>query len=134
MKGNIITASLLFTAISLSGCANSSGPLEISEADVMKKPSRCGFHEKENDQSNNIDPISRNKTPKYPLAAARDRVQGYAKMEFDISEDGRPVNINVIEGYPGDTFANAAAAALTGWRYPAEESTCQVVQLDFRIE
>ena len=133
MKGNIITASLLFTAISLSGCANSSGPLEISEADVMKNPSRCGFHEKENDPSTIISPTTR-EDPNYPLAAARDRVQGYARMEYDISENGRPVNINVIEGYPGDTFANAAAAALTDWRFPTKASTCQVVQLDFRLE
>ncbi len=133
MKGNIITASLLFTAISLTGCANSSGPLEISEADVMKKPSRCGFHENENDPSTIISPTTR-EDPNYPLAAAMDNVQGYARMEYDISENGRPVNINVIEGYPGDTFANAAAAALTDWRFPPQASTCQVVQLDFRIE
>ncbi|WP_414829653.1 TonB family protein [Alteromonas sp. H39] len=133
MKGYVNTASLLFAAISLTACSSSYGPLEISEADVMKNPSRCGFHETENDPSNIITPISR-KDPNYPLAAAMDEVQGYAEMEYDISEDGRPVNINVIEGYPGDTFANAAAAALTGWRFPAQASTCQVVRLDFRLE
>jgi protein TonB len=62
-------------------------------------------------------------------------------MVFDITIDGKPDNIDVIESYPSDIFANEAKQALSQWRYkPAEKngshvrSICHQLQLNFEIE
>lgn len=78
------------------------------------------------------------KDPKYPISAARAGIGGYVRMEFDISKEGNPININVIESYPSDTFVDAATESLSYWKYtPVVDhgevilSKCHSVQLDF---
>lgn len=78
------------------------------------------------------------KDPKFPISAARAGKSGYVKMEFDISKEGNPININVIESYPSDIFADAATESLSHWKYtPVVNqgevilSKCHSVQLEF---
>ncbi len=55
--------------------------------------------------------------PKYPKSAARSGVQGWVKMSFDISKEGKPVNILVIDSLPKQVFDDAAKEALSQWFY-----------------
>ncbi|MGX5173353.1 TonB family protein [Aliikangiella sp. IMCC44653] len=79
--------------------------------------------------------------PMYPVDAAKDNVQGYAKVQFDISEAGHPFNIRVIESRPKGFFEKSSRRAVSKWRYNpqinAGKATVvkdQVVVLDYKLE
>lgn len=73
------------------------------------------------------------KPPVYPRQAARNGIEGYVRLEFDISPKGIPININVIEASPSDVFNQAAVVSFSGWRYQPKASQCHGVQLDFNM-
>ena len=59
---------------------------------------------------------------------------GWAKVRFDISHSGKPVNIEVVEECPaGGEFGAAAATAVAEWSYRDDQANQDgaVVQLDF---
>jgi len=78
--------------------------------------------------------------PKYPAAAARDGIEGWVKLRFDINEIGGVTNIEVIDAEPKRVFNKAARQALRKWKYRAksEDGKAMVqqgltVQLDFNM-
>jgi len=78
--------------------------------------------------------------PEYPLRAAKKGLEGYVVFEFDISTEGQPVNINITESYPGNTFKSATTKALKQWRYePAilngkpVDTKCHTLRLDMTM-
>lgn len=78
--------------------------------------------------------------PKYPLEAARSRMEGYVVMVFDITQEGKTDNIEVIKSYPSDVFEIEAKRALSQWVYqPAEKdgvsvrSICHELTLEFKL-
>ena len=77
----------------------------------------------------------------YPTEAALNRTEGYVGMQFDISEEGKPFNIKVIESVPEGVFDRSALLALSKWRYKPKKvdgvAVTQIgmkVQLDFKVE
>ena len=79
--------------------------------------------------------------PTYPIHAARNKIGGFVKMSFDISESGEPINIKVLKSAPERIFLKAAIKALSNWKYaPKVENGKAVVQqdltvrLDFKME
>lgn len=72
--------------------------------------------------------------PTYPAYAARNGIEGYVQMRFDIDEDGEPVNIKVINAVPEKIFDQAAIKALANWRYaPKVVNGVAVVQKDLVV-
>lgn len=74
--------------------------------------------------------------PKYPLAAAQQRITGYVQAEFNIKPDGSVTDVKIIKAEPADTFNKEAIRALEQWRYQpsAEGVTGATVQLDFMLD
>ena len=79
-------------------------------------------------------------SPEYPKSAARNKINGYVKFEFDISSEGKPFNIGVIESSQSGLFIKPATQALKKWRFnPYKEnglpidSICQSIRLDFKV-
>ena len=58
--------------------------------------------------------------PKYPVAAARDGVEGWVNLSFDINEIGQVVNVKVLDAQPKRIFNKAAKQALRKWKYRAK--------------
>jgi protein TonB len=79
--------------------------------------------------------------PKYPPAAARDGVNGWVRLRFNIGADGRVTDVQVLAAEPRRVFDQEAMRALKNWKYqPKLENGRAVaqsdleVQLDFRLD
>jgi len=79
-------------------------------------------------------------SPKYPITAARDGIEGWVKLAFDINKVGAVVNITIIDSSPKRMFDRAAKQALKKWKYKAKSmngnyvyQANQTVQLDFKM-
>ncbi len=80
-------------------------------------------------------------SPKYPITAARDGIEGWVKLAFDINKLGEVVNISILDSNPKRIFDRAAKQALKKWKYKAKSmagefvnQTNQTVQLDFNMD
>lgn len=61
--------------------------------------------------------------PKYPIGAARDRREGWAKLSFIIEKDGSVSNVITKEASGSKDFTLAAKKAVMQWQYqPAMEN------------
>lgn len=91
------------------------------------------------DRDNQARPIVRI-SPKYPLDAVRNGIEGWVVLAFNINAIGEVVNISVIKSNPKRIFDKAARQALKKWKYQAKkvdgkavEQQNLTVQLDFTM-
>lgn len=85
--------------------------------------------------STNVVPLVRI-PPRYPMRAARRRVEGWVKVEFTITESGTVKDAVVVESQPSDMFDDAALQAIAKWKFkakiidgePFEQRAVQVLQ------
>ncbi|MER2491995.1 energy transducer TonB [Catenovulum sediminis] len=78
--------------------------------------------------------------PRYPAVAARDGIEGWVELSFDINKLGQVENIQIIKSEPKRIFDRSAIKALSSWRYKPliKNGTPQVqngltVRLDFSL-
>ncbi len=78
--------------------------------------------------------------PKFPTKAARDGIEGWVQLSFEINEIGGVENVNVINSQPRRVFDREAKKALRKWKYKpkmvegkAQRQTGLTVQLDFKL-
>jgi protein TonB len=78
--------------------------------------------------------------PKFPTKAARDGIEGWVQLRFDINELGNVENVSVIDAKPKRIFDREAKKALKKWRYnpkvvdgKAIKQIGLTVQLDFKL-
>ncbi|MFT0212083.1 energy transducer TonB [Pseudomonas sp. F1_0610] len=78
--------------------------------------------------------------PVYPDQARRRGIEGYVKLAFTITRDGRVENIRVVDSSPRNVFDREARRAATRWRFaPRTEGGISVDReatktLQFRLE
>ncbi len=78
--------------------------------------------------------------PKFPTKAARDGIEGWVQLKFDINELGNVENVSVLNAQPKRIFDREAKKALRKWRYnpkvvdgKAIKQIGLTVQLDFKL-
>ena len=79
--------------------------------------------------------------PQYPAAAARDGIEGYVILSYDVSPTGQVINAKVIDAQPKRTFDKDALRALRKWKFNptvvdgvAKVLPNQQVRLDFNLQ
>ena len=71
--------------------------------------------------------------PQYPPSAVSKGVEGFVEVSFTVTELGRVENALVTAAEPPGVFEQAALAAISRWRYGAEEGR-QAVGLSHRFD
>ena len=69
--------------------------------------------------STNVIPLVRI-PPRYPMRAARRKIEGWVKVEFTITEEGTVKDADVIESLPSGIFDQAALRAISKWKFKAK--------------
>ena len=78
--------------------------------------------------------------PIYPDSARRRGIEGYVKLAFTITADGKVENIRVLESSPANVFEREARRAAVRWRFSPSSENGQLVAreavktLQFRLE
>ncbi|MEW6996574.1 energy transducer TonB [Colwelliaceae bacterium BS250] len=75
--------------------------------------------------------------PRYPIAAARNKIKGWVKLSFSINREGEVEDVMVIESEPEKIFDQAAIDALKHWRYKPQLNKGKTVKqqnLSVRID
>lgn len=71
----------------------------------------------------------------YPISAAKQGIEGFVQLEFDISAEGKPVNIKVVKSEPEGIFDEKAICALSKWKYaPKIENGVAVAQAGVKVQ
>lgn len=65
--------------------------------------------------------------PEYPEQAQQQRIEGWALVEFTVSEDGRPEGIQIVDSEPGTVFDESAVNAATHLVYVPRVKNGQLV-------
>lgn len=88
----------------------------------------------------NAEPIERVK-PEFPQEAALKGIEGWVLLRFDITEEGRVENIEVINANPRNMFERKARDAVKKWKYAPRMANGQAVkvigrevQIDFKFD
>ncbi len=55
--------------------------------------------------------------PKYPVAAARTRREGWVNVRFTVGVDGHVDNVTVVDSNPSHVFDRAATRAVSRWEF-----------------
>lgn len=94
------------------------------------------LHSNNNDEARPIVRVS----PKYPLTAIRNGVEGWVRLAFNVNIIGEVVDISIIDSQPKRIFDKAAKQALRKWKYRAKKIDGKAVeqhnfsvQLDFKM-
>jgi periplasmic protein TonB len=66
--------------------------------------------------STNVIPLVR-VPPRYPMRAARRRIEGWVKVEFTITETGTVKDAVVVAAQPDDIFNHAALQSIAKWKF-----------------
>ena len=120
-------------------------PAALSKGLVIETPQvvttglKTGFNEGGINKSHDSRPILRVE-PRYPIVAARDGLEGWVELLFDIDKLGRVFNVRVLASEPRQVFDKEAKKALKKWKYKAKmvdgvatEQHNLSVLLDFKL-
>ena len=55
--------------------------------------------------------------PVYPYYAAKNRIEGMVKFNFDVDAEGRVSQMRIIESMPDHLFDDAVITAVSKWRF-----------------
>ncbi|MGI0118988.1 TonB family protein [Zooshikella sp. RANM57] len=60
-------------------------------------------------------------TPQYPRRALQRRQEGWVKIRFDVTAQGRATNLQVVEAKPQGMFDRSALQSLQHWRFKPKQ-------------
>lgn len=131
----------LSSSISVSAASAPSLQGLTAQAAAPAAPSAPPATAAESAPSNDAEVIPLNEVlPVYPDSARRRGVEGYVKLAFTITPNGKVENVRVVESSPANVFDREARRAAVRWRFtPRNEGGRAVAReavktLQFRLE
>lgn len=79
-----------------------------------------------------INPIHR-VMPEYPKSALHEQKSGTVKLQYRISDEGKAVDIASLNKQVDRVLVRSAKKALTQWRYAKENSSSQILEVEFEF-
>ena len=131
----LLLASMALALVTACGL-NESQQLErelLINKGVKQYPSRCTRVDEGHKYNHHPARAKIIREPKYPVNAKELGIEGYVKLEFDLSTEGKPIIIHVLESAPAGVFDQAGIEALSTWLYQGEMLPCHAVQLNFSL-
>lgn len=55
--------------------------------------------------------------PIYPMRARRMGIEGWVRVRFIVNENGRVIDVKIIESRPGKVFNNSVLRCVSAWRF-----------------
>ncbi|RTE86594.1 MULTISPECIES: energy transducer TonB [Gammaproteobacteria] len=71
--------------------------------------------------------------PRFPVEAARRRLEGYVSLQLTVDNEGRPQNITVVDSEPEGVFEREVIKAVEQWRYVPADNVEIMIRLDMRL-
>jgi TonB family protein len=67
--------------------------------------------------------------PVYPMSAAKNGVQGYVTLSYDLNEKGKPTNVKVVEEFPRRVFSISAKRALLASQFTINDNNDDAMEV-----
>lgn len=83
---------------------------------------------------NQVVPMTRHIAPAYPKSALLDGVVGHVLVEYAVNDDGRAVDVRVVESHPEGVFDRAAKIAIKRSRFEKQAADAQARRFVFDID
>ena len=71
--------------------------------------------------------------PEYPKSALHEQKSGTVKLQYIISDEGKAVDITNLNKQVDRVLVRSAKKALTQWRYAKENSSSQILEVEFEF-
>ena len=109
----------------------------ISSFDYLsptKFPSRCNFHDTSVKSKENDLYFTNSLLYMTPRLAKIHKVKGYVKLEYDVNNQGKLININVYEHFPNSIFDRLSIATLKAAQMDIKQPQVDDVKSDIEKE
>jgi periplasmic protein TonB len=70
----------------------------------------------------------------YPEYAVENCIEGYVRVTYMLSEEGQPINIEVLEAHPKGIFEEATRRNIKFWRNPEKAGEIQETTIEYSLE
>lgn len=136
-----LSSNISISAASTPSLQGLSAQAVTQSAPPASAPAASAAQSAQSAPSNDAEVIPLNEVlPVYPDSARRRGIEGYVKLAFTITPDGKVENVRVVESSPKNVFDREARRAAVRWRFsPRNEggrsvSREAVKTLQFRLE
>jgi TonB family protein len=79
-------------------------------------------------------PFACKKSPQFPIAAIRRKIEGWVILEYSLDEEGYPYNMIVIDSSPEGYFEKSAVESLSSCRFKAPADVVPDERLKFTLD
>ncbi len=79
-------------------------------------------------------PFACKKSPQFPIAAIKKRIEGWVILEYSLDTEGYPFDMVVIDSSPEGYFEKTAIESMSSCRFKAPEDVVPGERLKFTLD